>query len=143
MQKNFEQVVDYTASYMQKIVKERGEVSILSVGVDRYFAPVIKTESQLNRVMQHFVTVQADAQFSVARLLYEEQKMINRSVVVIVTGDLTSDLRDALNSGVGIMNKVFCIVISHQTEKMRNIDHSRIHYVPVRWFYKDSEVKHK
>lgn len=143
VQNNFEQVVDYTASYIQKIVKERGEVSILSVGVDRYFAPIIKTESQLNRVMQHFVTVQADAQFSVARLLYEEQKMINRSVVVIVTGELTSDLMNALNSGVGIMNKVFCFVVSQQTEKVRNIGHSQIHYVPVRWFYKDSEVKQK
>ena len=141
VQKNFEQVVDYTASYIHKIVKKRGEVSVLSVGEDRYFAPIIKTESQLNRVMQHFVTVQADARFSVARLLYEEQKMINRSVIVIVTGELTSELMDTLNSGAGFMNKIFCFVVSQQTEKVRNIGNSQIHYVPVQHFHRDSEVK--
>ena len=69
-------------------MKERGEVSFLSTGVDRYFAPIIKTDSQFERVMQHLVTVQPDAQFNVERLLYEEQKIMNRSVVVIITGEL-------------------------------------------------------
>jgi uncharacterized protein (DUF58 family) len=141
VQKNFEQVVDYTASFIQKIMKERGEVSLLSVGTDRYFAPVIKTENQLNQVMQHFVTVQPDAQFGVARLLYEEQKMMNRSLIVIVTGELTSDLLDTLNSGVGIMNKVLCFVVSQQTEKTRILGKSQIHYVPMQWFQYESEVR--
>ena len=141
MQKNFEQVVDYTASYIQKVVRERGEVSFLSVGTDRYFAPVIKTENQLNRVMQHFVTVQPDAQFDVVRLLFEEQKMMNRSVIVIVTGELTSDLLDKLIAGVGIMNKVICFVVSQQPEKTRVVGKSQIHYVPVQWFQNDLEVR--
>ena len=130
VQKNFEQVVDFTASYIQKIVKKRGEVSFLSMGEDRYFAPFIKTESQINRVMQHFVTVQPDAQFSVARLLYEEQKMINRSVIVIVTGELTAELIEMLNSGEGIMNKVFCFVVSQQLEQAQVAGNSQIRYVP-------------
>lgn len=141
VQKNFELVVDYTASYLQKIVKERGEVSLLSAGMDRYFAPVIKTDSQLEKVMQHLVMVQPDAQFDVARLLYEEQKMMNRSIVVIVTGELTSDLVEALNSGAGVMGKVLCFVVGQQTEKVYKTGNYQIHNVPVQVLSEDSEVK--
>ncbi len=140
VQKNFEQVVDYTASYTQKIVKERGEVSFLSTGVDRYFAPIIKTDSQFERVMQHLVTVQPDAQFNVERLLYEEQKIMNRSVVVIITGELRPELIEVLYMGTNFANKVLCFVVGQQTEQVM---HNQIHYVTDEWLSETfSEVKH-
>lgn len=140
VQKNFEQVVDYTASYIQKMVKERGEVSFLSTGVDRYFAPIIKTDSQFETVMQHLVTVQPDAQFNVDRLLYEEQKIMSRSVVVIITGELMPELVEVLHTSTSFANKVLCFVVGQQTEQVK---HHQIHYVADEWLSgMVSEVRH-
>ncbi|AWE08861.1 DUF58 domain-containing protein [Lysinibacillus sp. 2017] len=140
VQKNFEQVVDYTASYIQKMVKERGEVSFLSTGVDRYFVPIIKTDSQFETVMQHLVTVQPDAQFNVDRLLYEEQKIMNRSVVVIITGELMPELVEVLHTSTSFANKVLCFVVGQQTEQVK---HHQIHYVADEWLSgMVSEVRH-
>lgn len=116
VQRNFEQVVDFTASSIRTIVKERGDVSLLSVGMDRYFAPVIKTESQFEKMMQHLVSIQSDAQFGVDKLLLEDQKLMMRSVIVIVTGELTPNLKELLNSSSNYAKKIICFVIGNETD---------------------------
>lgn len=142
VQKNFEQVVDYTASYIRKIVKERGEISFLSVGMDRNFAPVIKTDSQIEAVMQHLVTVQPDAQFGVERLLFQEQKVMNRSVVVIITGELTPNLVEVLNSGTKYAKQVLCFVVNQDADQIQFTDHNQVHYITDDWLTAAvSEVK--
>ena len=144
VQKNFEQVVDYTASYINKIVKGRGDVSFLSAGNDRYFAPIIKTDKQFEKVLQHLVTVQPDAQFGVERLLYEEQKIMSRSVVVIVTGELVPELQEILNSGTKYARKIICFVVSDEKNLVQFISqNNEVHYVDsdeLQSMY--SEVKH-
>lgn len=116
VQRNFEQVVDFTASSIRMIVKERGDVSLLSVGMDRYFAPVIKTESQFEKMMQHLVSIQPDAQFGIDKLLLEDQKLMMRSVVVIVTGELTPNLKELLQSNSNYAKKIICFVIGNETD---------------------------
>ncbi|MEG0473234.1 MAG: DUF58 domain-containing protein [Solibacillus sp.] len=118
VQRNFEQVIDFTASYIRMIVKDRGDVSFLSVGMDRYFAPVIKTESQFEKVMQHLVTIQSDAQFGVDKLLLEDQKLMMRSVVVIVTGELTPNLKELLNSSSSYAKKIICFVLGNEADSV-------------------------
>lgn len=144
VQKNFEQAVDYTASYINKIVKGRGDVSFLSVGDDRYFAPIIKTDKQFEKVLQHLVTVQPDAQFGVERLLYEEQKIMSRSVVVIVTGELVPELQKIMNSGTKYARKIICFVVSDDKDSVQLISqNNEVHYVgsdELQSMY--SEVKH-
>lgn len=130
---NFEQVVDYTASYVRKIVKQRGEVSFLSAGIDRYFAPVIKTDSQFEKVMQHLVSVQPDAQFGIERLLYQDQKLMNRSIVIIVTGELMPDLIEVLNSGTKYAKKVLCFVVNQEAEPIELMNNNQVHYVSDEW----------
>lgn len=143
IQKNFEQVVDFAASYIQKMIKERGEVSFLSVGIDRYFAPVIKTDSQFEKVMQHLVLMQPDAQFAVDRLLYQEQKTMNRSVIVIITGELMPDLIEVLNSDGRFANKVQCFVVNENVEQVKLMGKNQVHYVTNDWLKTNySEVKY-
>lgn len=115
-QRNFEQVVEFTASYIRMIVKERGDVSLLSIGADRYFAPVIKTESQFEKVMQHFVAIQCDAQFGIEKMLHQDQKLMMRSVLVIVTGELTPNLTELLNSNSSYAKKIICIVLGNKKD---------------------------
>ena len=130
VQKNFEQVIDYTASYINKTVKGNGDVSFLSAGDDRYFAPIIKTDKQFEKVLQHLVTVQPDAQFGIERLLYEEQKFMSRSVVVIVTGELVPELREILNSGTKYARKIICFVVSDEKGTVQLIgQNNEVHYV--------------
>jgi uncharacterized protein (DUF58 family) len=144
IQKNFEQVVDFTASYIQNMVKGRGEVSFLSVGIDRYFAPIIKTDSQFEQVMQHLVMIQPDAQFGVDRLLYQEQKTMNRSVIVIITGELMPDLVEVLNADSRFANKVQCFVVNEDEDKVRLMGNNQVYYVSEYGLKSNySEVKHK
>ena len=140
VQKNFEQVVEFAASYVQKTIKERGDISFLSVGTDRYFAPVIKTGSQFKKVMQHFVMVQPDAQFGVERLLFEEQKTMSRSIVVIVTGELTPDLHEALNASAKNKGKIVCFVINDDAEPVQLKNHNEVRVIK-QSLMKQSEVK--
>ena len=129
VQKNFEQVVEFTASYINKTIRTRGDVSFLSVGTDRYFAPVLKTDSQFKKVMQHFVTVQPDAQFGVERLLFEEQKTMSRSLVIIVTGELTAQLHEALNTSAKNMGKIVCFVVNSEAEPVQLRNHNEVHII--------------
>lgn len=129
VQKNFEQVVEFTASYINKTIKARGDVSFLSLGTDRYFAPVLKTDSQFKKVMQHFVMVVPDAQFGVERLLFEEQKTMSRSIVIIVTGELTPQLHEALNTSVKNMGKIVCFVVNSEAEPVHLRNHNEVHII--------------
>lgn len=129
VQKNFEQVVEFTASYIQKTMKARGDVSFLSVGTDRYFAPVIKTDSQFKKIMQHFVTVQADAEFGVERLLFEEQKVMSRSVVIIITGEWLPELQEALNASTKSMGKIVCFVVNNEAEPVHLKNQNEVHII--------------
>lgn len=129
VQKNFEQVVEFAASYIQKTMKARGDVSFLSVGTDRYFAPVIKTDSQFKKIMQHFVTVQADAEFGVERLLFEEQKVMSRSVVIIITGEWLPELHEALNASTKSMGKIVCFVVNNEAEPVHLKNQNEVHII--------------
>lgn len=129
VQKNFEQVVEFAASYIQKTMKARGDVSFLSVGTDRYFAPVIKTDSQFKKIMQHFVTVQADAEFGVERLLFEEQKVMSRSVVIIITGEWLPELQEALNASTKSMGKIVCFVVNNEAEPVHLKNQNEVHII--------------
>ncbi|MER2121337.1 MAG: DUF58 domain-containing protein [Solibacillus sp.] len=144
VQKNFDDVVDYTASYINKIVKKQGDVSFLSVGVDRYFMPIIKTGKQYEKVLQHLVTVEPDAQFGVERLFFEEQKMMSRSVVVIITGEMTPALQEVLNAGTKYARKIICFVVSDQKDPVPHISqNNEVHYIEMDELQRTySEVKH-
>ena len=134
IQRNFEQVVDFTASYIQKMVKERAEISFLSAGIDRFFAPIIKTDSQFEKVMQHLVLVQSDARYGVERLLFQEQKIMSRSVIVIVTGELTKELISILETSSQFANKVQCFVVNgHAPNDQVLAGKSEVHYVSAEW----------
>ncbi|MCH7323990.1 DUF58 domain-containing protein [Solibacillus sp. MA9] len=129
VQKNFEQVVEFAASYIHKTMKERGDISFLSAGTDRYFAPVIKTDSQFKKVMQHFVKVQPDAQFGVERLLFEEQKVMSRSVVIIITGEWMPELQEVLNASTKSMGKIVCFVVNGEAEPVHLKNQNEVHII--------------
>ena len=129
VQKNFEQVVEFAASYIQKTMKTRGDVSFLSAGADRYFAPVIKTDSQFKKVMQHFITVQPDAQFGVERLLFEEQKVMSRSLVIIITGELMPELLEILNASTKNNGRMICFVVNDEAAPVQLKNKNEIHII--------------
>ncbi|MEK4230884.1 DUF58 domain-containing protein [Solibacillus sp. FSL H8-0538] len=110
-QPDFEQTVDLTASMLKAIVKQRGDVSFLSAGEYRFFYPNIRTESQLEKVMQHLAVVECDTVHSIETIIQPEQKMISRSVLIIVTSELKESLSMLLMNGSKYTRAIICFVI--------------------------------
>lgn len=105
---------------------------------------MIKTGKQYETVLQHLATVVPDAQFGVERLLFEEQKMMSRSVVVIITGEMTPELQEVLNAGTKYARKIICFVVSDQKDPVQHISqNNELHYVGMDELQRTySEVKH-
>ena len=128
-QEQFEQAVDFTASALKTIVKERGDVSFLSAGENHFFYPTIRTASQLGNVMQHLATVQADAIHSVKALLQSEQNRISQSILIIVTSALTADISQLLMTGSSYSRAIVCFVIGNEKVPHVYAGNSKLIYV--------------
>lgn len=138
--KYFEEAVDLTASIMKSIVKKRVDVSFATAGSKRLFMPLIKTESQLQKVMEHLAVVEANGENTAASLLRGEQKELSHSVFVIVTGDLTKNCRQTLLNSSKYSSTVICFVIVSKEELQtmgtyeRRIGQSRVVYLTKEMF---------
>lgn len=107
-----EWTMDFTASFLQSIVKERADVSFMSVGASRFYNPHIKTEGQLQNVFAHLAVVQADAEFSVERLLQTEDQLMKRAIIVIITGNWNENLERFMKSDVHSASKILCYAMT-------------------------------
>lgn len=140
-QRDFEQTVDLTASMLKAIVKQRGEVSLLSSGERRSFFPNIRTESQLEKAMQHLANVACDANHSIEALIQPEQKLISRSVLIIITSELTESLSMLLMNGSKYTKMIICyVIVSSETLLQRQesrvyTGNNRVEYITKEMFH--------
>lgn len=113
-QAQFEHAVDFSASFLQSIIKERADVSFLSAGTTRFYSPLIRTEGQLRKVNEHLAVVQPDASFSVETLLQLEEQLMKRAVVILVTGQWTEALERLMKSNIHTASAVLAYVLADE-----------------------------
>ena len=111
----FEEVVELTASMLQAIVSKNGDVAFLSGGNSRVFYPVIRTGGQLEQVMRHLAVVKADTDLPMEQLLRNEREL-NSSILILVTGGMTDDLKGFLTNGSKYARAVICFVVVPKDE---------------------------
>ena len=138
--KYFEEAVDLTASIMKAIVKNRVDVSFATAGNNRLFMPLIKTDSQLQKVMHHLAVVEANGENTAESIMRGEQKELSHSVLVIITGDLTKSCRQTLLNSSKYSGAVICFVVVSKEElktiakKERRLGRSRVVYLTEEMF---------
>lgn len=123
-QPKFEEAVELTASILQSMVKKRSDIVFLSAGETRLLYPAIRTESQLQKVMQHLAVVGCDSQHSIEAILKPEQKLLQRSVLVIVTSELNEQLRAFLMSSSKFSRTVICFVVVDEEQLIEGQQHT-------------------
>ena len=107
---NFEEVVELTASMLKSIVKRQGDVAFLSGGESRVFYPAVRTEMQLEKVMQHLAVVQPNVVSPMEALLRNERQL-NNSILILITGQATDELKAFLMTSSKYARAVICFVV--------------------------------
>lgn len=120
---HFEDTIDFSASLLQKLIKERVDVSFMSVGASRFYSPPIKTEAQLQKVQTHLAVVQADADFSVERLLQIEEQRMNHATIVVITGCWHKELEQYLMRST---NKTLCYVVTEDKHTQQQFGRNQV-----------------
>jgi uncharacterized protein (DUF58 family) len=111
-QPNFEGVVDLCASLLKVGVRARADVSFFTAGEERKLFPLIRSESQLERVMQYLAVTQMDPFTSfVEHAIRSEQQLVSRSIVFILTSRIDENLELLLMSGSKLARAIICFVV--------------------------------
>ncbi|MCM3389475.1 DUF58 domain-containing protein [Ureibacillus chungkukjangi] len=117
-EKNFEHAVDLTASILQSVIKNHGDISFLSTGEKREIFPKLKSQSRLEKVMQHLAVVKPDSKQSIDAILANEMALINAATLVLVTGELSKELKDFFVNSSKFARGIVCFVVSGKNEKV-------------------------
>ena len=116
--KNFEHAVDLTASILQSVIKNHGDISFLSTGEKKEIFPKLKSQSRLEKVMQHLAVIEPDSKQSIDSILGNEMGLINSATLVLVTGELSKELKDFFVNSSKFARGIVCFVVSDQKEKV-------------------------
>lgn len=108
---NFENVIELAASMLQSVIKNHKEISLLSFGNKREYFPNIKTEHQLNKVMQHLAVVKPDAKLKIDIVLMSELKNLSSSTLLLITGKFSNELKRFLLNSSRLTRGVICFVV--------------------------------
>lgn len=114
----FEEVVELTASMLQSIVARNGDVAFLSGGDSRVFYPTIRTDAQLEQIMQYLAVVRGDSGLPLEQLLRSEREL-NSAILILVTGSLTNDLKAFLMNGSKYARTVICFIVVEKEQYAR------------------------
>ena len=108
----FENVVDLCASLLKAGVRSKSDVSFYTAGEERKLFPLIRSESQLERVMQYLAVTQMDPFTSyIEQAIRSEQQLVSRSIVFIVTSRIDENLELLLMSGSKLARAIICFVV--------------------------------
>ena len=108
----FESVVDLCASLLKAGVRSKSDVSFYTAGEERKLFPLIRSESQLERVMQYLAVTQMDPFTSyIEQAIRSEQQLVSRSIVFIVTSRIDENLELLLMSGSKLARAIICFVV--------------------------------
>jgi len=108
----FESVVDLCASLLKVGVRARSDISFFTSGEERKLFPLIRSESQLERVMQYLAITEMDPFTSfVEHAIRSEQQLVSRSIVFIITSRIDEKLELLLMSGSKLARAIICFVV--------------------------------
>ena len=125
IQPDFEGAIDLAASLLKIGVQNRAELSFFTSGSERKMYPLIRTESQLDRVMQYLATTQMDDVTTlIERAIQAEHQLVNRSVAMIVTSRVDKELEKLLMSGAKYARAILCFVVVSE-EQFKQVDYSK------------------
>ena len=93
---NFEEQIELTASVLHAVVRNQASAAFLSLGATRFYFPAIQSEEQLQRTMFHLAKVEADLKKPIEQMLPKDPAMSNATSVLLITGDLTAGLIEAI-----------------------------------------------
>lgn len=110
-EQHFEEAVDLTASIMKAIVKKQGDLAFFSAGEGIFLVPTVRTAVQMEQVQWHLATVQADAE-AVTPALLTQGAQLNSSILLLVTGHLSDELKTFLMNGSKYARAVICFVVT-------------------------------
>lgn len=111
-QPNFEGAVDLTASLLKAGGRAKADISFFTSGNERKLFPMIRAESQLDQVMQYLAVTQMDSYTSfVEQAIRNEQQLVNRSILFLITSLVDENLERLLMSGSRYARAIICFVI--------------------------------
>ncbi|RHW32426.1 DUF58 domain-containing protein [Lysinibacillus yapensis] len=129
--RNFENAVDLTASILQSVVKNRGDISFLSTGENRAIFPHIQTQHKLEQVMQHLAQIEPNAKESLASILVNELGRINTASLLLITGELTQELKDFFKTKAKFTSGIICFVVTGENEKIGRLKLPNVTVIPL------------
>ena len=131
---NFEEAVDLTASILQTVVANRAEIRLLSGNEIAEMSPIIQSEHQLEKTMRYLATVEPNG-VSIRETFMRSQLQLQKSVLLIVTGEMTASLKQVLLEGPKYARAIICLVVvppeaySKHTEKRTRLSNGRVVYI--------------
>lgn len=121
VEQNFEPAVDLAASILRSVVKNRGDISFLSVGDNRQYFPAVKDLNQLEKVMHHLAEIEPNLNQSIDIVLSKEVSVGQASTVLLVTGEISKELERFFINSAKFTKGIVCFVISDKKEKMSGV----------------------
>lgn len=123
--KNFEYTVDLAASILQSVVHHHGEISFLSTGKKRRYFPNLKSQNQLEEVMQHLAEIEPDTKQSIEGVLANEIGLLNSASLILITGEFTDHLKSFVVNSSKFACNIICFVV---TDKGGRFTESRMSF---------------
>ena len=125
LQPNFEPVVDLAASLLKVGVQHRADISFFTTGEGRIYFPLIRSESQLETVMQYLAVTEMDPFTSVIEnAIRNEHQLLSRSIAFIITSRIDEELERLLMSGSKFARAIICFVVVSE-ESYLIMEHER------------------
>lgn len=115
---NFEYSVDLAASILQSVIKNHGDISFLSTGENHQYFQKIKTQNQIEKVMEHLAVIKPDAKKTLDSLLANEIGLNNSAIITLVTGELSESMERFLVNSTKLTHGIVCLVITDNKDKL-------------------------
>lgn len=131
--RNFEYAVDLAASILQSVVLHHGEISFLSTGKRRRYFPNLKSQNQLEDVMQHLAEVESNPKQSIEAVLANEIGLLNSATLMLITGEFTEQLKSFVMNSSKFACNIICFVVTDEsgrfTESRMKLTNAKIIYI--------------
>ena len=124
----FEDVVDFTASILQSVVRHQASSAFLSIGEDRVFFQTVENEGQLQQSLYHLTRVQPDLTKPMEQVVVGDPAIAQATSILYITSSLTYEWIDSIQKAAGGMRACRCFVVKSKDEKLSKEETSIYHY---------------
>ena len=124
----FEDVVDFTASILQSVVRHQASSAFLSIGEDRVFFQSVENEGQLQQSLYHLTRVQPDLTKPMEQVVVGDPAIAQATSILYITSSLTYEWVDSIQKAAGGMRACRCFVVKSKDEKLSKEETSIYHY---------------